>query len=96
MSISFNSSAYDIIIQVKYDLAKHEFKYEFLPYQLVKNFNRMLSSIFSKSIHKNGYSPLWIHVKKLTEEETFYFKTNISYNNIWQLGGEQNRLFETY
>ena len=51
---------------------------------------------FQKSIHKNGYSPLWIHVKKLTEEETFYFKTNISYNNIWQLGGEQKRLFETY
>ena len=49
-----------------------------------------------KSIYKNGYSPLWIHVKKLTEEETFYFKNNISYNNIWQPGGEQKRLFETY
>ena len=36
------------------------------------------------------------HVKKLTEEETFYLKTYILYNNIWQQEGEQKRLFETY
>ena len=51
-----------MIIRVKYYFAKLEFKSEyFFQYQLVKNFNRMLSSIFSKKytlkmdIHHYGY-----------------------------------------
>ena len=65
--------------------------------ELVRDFQQeVVINFIKKYKHKNGYSPLWIHVKKLTEEETFYFKNNISYNNIWQLGGEQKRLFETY
>ena len=65
--------------------------------ELVRGFQQeVVINFIKKYKHKNGYSPLWIHVKKLTEEETFCLKTYILYNNIWQQEGEQKLLFETY